>query len=318
MPRATGKNSIWLDHEAAKRFGRGKRRVNLFRKRTGMTYQEMVDRMTVKPNYVFDLLCSKKVQATKTRQKQLDEVIRFFHLNPGWVYGQSKKIMIDNEMLTVAECYALKLDTTAKRERCIHRFLESCGADHVDEFGIAVLGDVSINTVKEWLAKKRVNKRFIKAMLAYCEEYGVNPNWLFTGKGEQLTFDKTSEGEPAAKQAAEPKQTAEPEQAPKKRPSKWWYVVNYTELIPEIGWFCIPEKYQIKQARRAIDVITWHEPQYRPFDQKTMMSIYASERAIGRYTSREVAEAALAQEKQRIERDGADACIAPWTYKEVR
>lgn|GEM_PF-2742244 len=305
-------NSIWLDHEAAKRFGRGKRRVNLFREKTGMTCQEMADRMTVNLNYVFGLLCNKKAKATKTRQKQLDEVIHFFHLNPGWVYGQSKKIMIDDEMLTVAERYALKLDTTLKRVRCIHRFLEACGADHVDEFGIAVLGDVSVKTVKGWLAEKRLNQRFIKAMLAYCEEYGVNPDWLFAGKGEQLTFDKMSEGEPTVKQAAEPKR------APKKRPSKWWYVVNYTELIPEIGWFCIPEKYQIKQARRATDVITWHEPQYRPFDEKTMMSIYTSERAIGRYNTKIAAEAALAQEKQRIERDGADACIAPWSYAVVK
>ena len=303
-------NSIWLDHEAAKRFGRGKRRVNLFREKTGMTCQEMADRMTVNLNYVFGLLCNKKAKATKTRQKQLDEVIHFFHLNPGWVYGQSKKIMIDDEMLTVAERYALKLDTTAKRVRCIHRFLEACGADHVDEFGIAVLGDVSVKTVKGWLAEKRLNQRFIKAMLNYCEEYGVNPDWLFTGKGEQLNFEMMGK--------AEAKKVDEPKPEPKTRPPKWWYVVNYTEVRPN-GWVCVPDKYQIKQASSALEVMKDYPPEQVWVDGEVEPdAIIRTERAIGRYKTQMAAEQALIREKQRIERVGEDVCIAPWSYAVVK
>ena len=297
-----------LSKVAKNRFWRGWKKVRMFKNMTGMSTAEFASRSGKKVSLINDLLYSKALCPTEIRQQQLDEVAARFHLNPDWMYKHSTKILLDKSALTESELYMIKANTVEKQAACVDRFVEVCNIDRVSAEDIALIGSVHYSSVKKWLRRKKLSVTFVETILKYCDEHYVNPKWVFTGKGSMR-----SRGYIAPKAISETVIDLE-----KSKPKqKMWYVVNYTVMIPNIGWYCVPEGYQIKQARKASELEKWHPPEYETSGDY-ILSLYKSERAIGAYPSKKKAERALQEELKRIERSGSDANIAPWANEEVR
>lgn len=220
------------------------------------------------------------------RQQELDVIVDCFHLNPLWAYGNSDNMLLDMDALTdIEQCYVC-LESDEDKAACLERFDRVRMLDEVLHKDLAKMVGVCEHTIGKWLSEAEFTTDCIKMMLTYCDQYGVDPVWLFRGEDKPFL-------------------------------QKRWYVVNQTEVFPNIGWFCVPEGFQIKAAASAAEVMKDYPPEFCEIDGDEV-PVFKSERAIASYCDKAEAEKALRIEMRRIERQGKNAYTAPWSYKEVR
>lgn len=277
---------------------RGRRKIKRFIKMTEMQYKDIEARTDIKPNETRCILHQETITATV--QERMDAFVERFHLNPEWAYGDSSQMMLDTKILTQAELILINIDTKEKKNNFIKRFYESCQTDGVSNRKLGKMAMKSHVTINAWFSRKIVTKDVVNAVIKYCENYNVRIEWILTGEGPRI----------------DDRERPKPKPKPKPKAVDWWYVVNYTEVRPD-EWVCIPERYTIKRAKKAIEVMKDY-PSERVWCDGVPDVIIRTERAIGRYKTKESAERALKREKERIMRDGPDVLLAPWPYEEVR
>lgn len=289
-----------LHAEAADRFFRGKKKINKFKEILAYSNPEMAERTGLQLRKVSSLFGNFDIKATTERQQDLDFVVKFFHLNPNWVYGGSKKMMADTDALTQTELCKIAIDTPDKRKKCIERFLFVRENDEVSNPKIASLGDIAVSTLEKWLSCDGVkHTKYVPMFLKYCSVYGVNPKWLFLGIGRPRVGDLD---------------ISDKIQQIQRQPK--WYVVNKTLLIINEGWVIDPDGYQIKKAHRARDVAKSYPREVMIINGKKR-EVYTYEHAIRRCKNKEDAEKALQEELIRIENEGLLAWKAPWSCRVI-
>lgn len=289
-----------LESTERERLLRGRSRIKSFIKMTEMQYKDIEERTDIKPVETRCILHQETITATV--QERMDAFVERFHINPEWVYGDSSQMMLDTKILTQAELILINIDTKEKKNNFIKRFYESCQADGISTRKLGKIAMKSRITINAWFKKKMVTKDVVNTVLDYCEKYNVRLEWILTGMGPRIDDEKRPKPKP------EPK--------PKPKTMEWWYVVNYTEVRPD-EWVCVPERYTIKKAKTAIEVMKDYPPE-RVWCDGVPDVIIKTERAIGKYKTKESAEKALAKEKERIMRDGPNVLVAPWPYEVVR
>lgn len=256
--------------------------------------------------------CERNARPTEDKKDRIDAIARAYHINKDWLYLGVGKMMTDNKRLTKTEVYLTALGTKAERATFLERFKKSMNMKGKDRFDLADMSKQSFQTIAKYFQgfverfgeNSRRPKDFVDVARVYCKQCGVNPDWLFYGKGHPEAGTEEEEPEPEAVRIEVGKKY------------KKWYLVNRTEVHYD-GWRIIPNGFQIKRAYSAIEVAKNYPPK-RVTVGKYVDDIIRSERAIGSYRTKADALAALSKEKRRIKRDGTDAWIAPWAKEVIR
>lgn len=290
-----------LTDEAADRFYRGRKKVKEFKKRINITNGEIQAKTGLAKNPVEMLFGAKAIKATVKAQQNLNVVVQTFHLNPNWVYGTSKEMLADTEALSQFDMVMLMMDTPEKRQATAERLniVRKTDALTLDTF--AKMVGVPRSTIGAWSIELKRTPKVIEALLTYCEKYGVNPVWLFSGKGHPREVWELKVGDKPVK---------------RKRVKKW-YIVNRTTLIPNHGWWIDGDGFQIKEGYKSLDVAKDYPAEYVTIDGRDELKI-VTERAIASFRQKEAAEDALRFELRRIEREGNSAWRAPWSMETIR
>lgn len=293
-----------LPPEKTAEFHQGQKKIAEFKQRFDLYYRDIADRVGMNEKTVSILLGQKHPEVTATMMNNLDKIIEHFHINPYWVYGESRVMMSDLKALKPEDICYDALCTPQKKRECIGRLEMAREIETATNVELAKLAGISEPSVSSYLAKGKTPKRFIKALLVYCAKHKINPKWLFFGVGE-MRKDSFWEYDRRKKRRVEKKK---------------WYVVNYSETHFD-SWILFPERYQIKKAREAKDVAKTYPIRHVEIKGKRgkyIDDVIITERAIGRYDTEAEAMAALEREKRRIKKDGNNAWIAPWAKEVIR
>lgn len=295
--------SRYIPKDAIPRFERGLDKIYYFRELTGLTIPQIEKRANMTTSQVLQFLCNRdKVKPTPNQQKNMDQFVKAFGLNPNWVYGESTKIIANRDKLTPREWYTIHLDTVDKRKACIERFKWVLKIDETTYKELSTMGYVSDQTIWEWLSRRgETHTRWVPLMILYSDKTDLNKDWLFMGIGNQIRKDLIEPTQSVIK--------------PKRRKPRW-YVVNTTDVYLEIGWFIRPEAYTIKKAVKSADVSKDYLPERVKVNGVDTIR-YRSERAICACKTRKEAEKKLAAEIKRIQTEGKSAWKAPWSMEAV-
>jgi len=292
---------MMLTDEAAERFFRGRKKLKQFKESINCTNEKIVSKTGINRSAIINLFGKADIKPTSYNQRNLDILVNLFHLNKGWIYGDSKKMLNDTKALTFTEVCMLALDSKDKRMDCTQRFEEARTADNVTDKELAKLVGVSESTVPQWIARAAKAPKYIEMMLKYCQKHCVNPRWLFYGEGNLRTDEIWSFDDGLEK--------------PKKK--KRWYIVNKTYLIVNQGWWIDPEGFRIVEAYRKQEVSKDYPIEYVEVDGKNEMKL-TTERAIAVFNHKQSAVEALRAELARIKAEGNLVVKAKWSSEVVR
>ena len=291
--------------EEIERFEHARMRLKQFRQEVGLTVDEIVEKTcdlsASKKTSVKIVFGSAKLKPTNYNVQAIEAVIAAFRLNRNFVFGDDPMMFDDTEALTTEQWLRWNLNSDDAKQGVLNRFKMIMKGTGVTYREVGRLGGVRGSTVEMWFRRPPSNpKAFLPTMMLFCERYDVNANWLFFGSGEpkaNLTYEQLKENLT-------------------RRLQGWWYVVNFTELVIEGGWVCVPEKFTIQKAHQATEVAKRYKPVCRKIDGKEI-TVYQTTRAISRHATKKNAERALEMELRRLKREGINAWDAWWSGVEI-
>lgn len=294
-----------LSDEAAKRFYRGRKKLVKLKKTLGYNNDDLQIKSGLTKSAVMAVFAERNPTATVVRQSNLDTIICAIHLNPGWVYGKSKKMFIDYSALTHIDFFMLMTDTRKKREAMVERLKVVMETDALTYDELADLGGLKKPVVSQWINRAQKSRNFVDLLLKYCKKYKVNPKWLFGGTGHPRIEDWVliDDDEVIRRKA-------------KKRKKKW-YIVNRTVLVTNHGWWIDPKGFQIKQGYCKKDVSKDYPSEYVWKNGRTEMKVI-TERPIASFRAKDEAELGLNLELRRIKEEGDDAWKAEWSREVIK
>ena len=79
-----------------------------FKKRTGFTRRQIRNKSGASESAIRRIFRGDEPEPTETYQKNMDMIIKAYHLSPDWINGKSQKMFLDFEALSEAEIEKVK------------------------------------------------------------------------------------------------------------------------------------------------------------------------------------------------------------------